>query len=244
MARYPIVLFDVGETLVGPGDSYGAVYHRVLAGLGVALDKNVLEQSIRETSADLARRIPAGTDRFAYFDGGESEYWRRFVADVLHRVTGRASEARFVRLALERLWEAFGRASAWRVYDDALPALDALRRRGARLGVVSNWDSRLPRLLELLGLASYFEAVGVSHIEGMEKPDPAIFHRVLGRLGGNAREALHVGNVLELDVAGARAAGIDGVLLDRNGDVRGGGGTVRDLRELPRIAAEGLDPAR
>jgi putative hydrolase of the HAD superfamily len=241
MARYPIVLFDVGETLVGPSDSYGAVYHRVLAGLGVELDKNLLEQCIRETSAEIARRIPPGTDRFAYFDGGESEYWRRFVAAVFRRATGRAAEPRFVRRALDRLWEAFGRTSAWHVYDDAVPTLDKLHRSGTRLGVVSNWDSRLPRLLELLGLAHYFDAVSVSHVEGVEKPDPALFRRVLARLGGAPREALHVGNVLDLDVVGAQAAGIDGVLLERKGDIRAGVATVRDLRDLPRIAVEGLD---
>ena len=241
MSRYPIVLFDVGETLVGPSDCYGGVYHRVLAGLGVALDKNLLEQSIRETSAEIARRIPPGTDRFGYFDGGETEYWRRFVAAVFHRATGRAADPDFVRRALDELWEAFGRTSAWHVYDDAVPTLETLRRSGTRLGVVSNWDSRLPQLLELLGLARFFETIGVSHIEGVEKPDPAIFHRVLGRLGSEAREALHVGNVLEMDVAGARAAGIDSVLLDRKGDACCDGATVRDLRDLPRIAAEGLD---
>lgn len=241
MARYPIVLFDVGETLVGPSDSYGAVYHRVLKGLGVALDKNLLERSIRETSAEFARRIPPGTDRFAHFDGGESEFWRRFVADVFRRATGCAADPRFVQRALDRLWEAFGRTSAWHVYDDAIPTLDALRRSGVRLGIVSNWDSRLPRLLELLGLADYFDVVGVSHVEGVEKPDPAIFRRVLARLGGEAREALHVGNVFELDIVGARAAGIDAVLLDRKGDIQEGGATVRDLRDLPRIAVEGLD---
>ena len=88
---------------------------------------------------------------------------------------------------------------------------------------------------------SFFETIGVSHIEGVEKPDPTIFHRVLERLGGEAREALHVGNVLEMDVAGARAAGIDCVLLDRKGDACCDGATVRDLRDLPRIVAEGLD---
>jgi putative hydrolase of the HAD superfamily len=241
MARYPIVLFDVGETLVGPSDSYGAVYHRVLTGLGVELDKGLLERCIREAAAAIARHIPPGTDRFAHFDGGEWEFWRRFVADVFHRATGRAAEPGFVRRALDRLWEAFGQTSAWHVYDDSVPTLDELRRNGARLGVVSNWDSRLPRLLELLGLADYFDTVAVSHIEGVEKPDPTIFHRALERLGGEAREALHVGNVPELDVAGARAAGIDGILLDRKGDYCGAGATVRDLRDVPRIAAEGLD---
>jgi putative hydrolase of the HAD superfamily len=240
MARYQVVLFDVGETLVGPNESYGGVYRRVLADLGVGLDAERLERSIRKTSAEMSGRIPPGTDRFGYFAGGETEYWRRFVAAVLRRATGREAEPRFVLRALERLEDAFGRPSAWRVYEDTHPALEELRRSRIRLGVVSNWDSRLPRLLQRLGLADRFETIGVSHLEGTEKPDPALFRRVLDRMGAEAHEALHVGNAVELDVRGARAAGVDAVLIDREG---GGGGpvtTISDLRELPRLAVEGL----
>ena len=123
------------------------------------------------------------------------------------------------------------------MYDDVVPVLEELRRLGMRLGVVSNWDSRLPRLLELLDLARHFEAVGVSHLEGVEKPDPELFRRVLSRLGAEPGDALHVGNVEETDLAGARAAGIDGVLIDRTGRV--GRSAWPDLRELPRLVRDG-----
>ena len=57
MSRYPFVLFDVGQTLVAPIDSYGAVYHRVLAGLGVEAPTSALDRAIREASAEMARRV-------------------------------------------------------------------------------------------------------------------------------------------------------------------------------------------
>jgi putative hydrolase of the HAD superfamily len=243
MVRYPVVLFDVGGTLVGPRESYGAVYGRVLGRLGVELPAELLDRSIGQTSAEMARLIPAGRDRFTAFDGGESGFWLRFVDEVFRRAAGRRATPGFLRQALAGLWEAFGRTSAWRVHDDVLPTLEALRGQGARLGVVSNWDSRLSRLLELLELAGYFETIGVSHVEGVEKPDPALFLRVLERMGVDASDALHVGDVAELDLEGARAAGIDALLIDRDA-APGANSTIRDLREVPPIAAGQVTPGR
>ncbi len=261
MTGHPVVLFDVGQTLVGPNGSYAAVYVRVLAELGLELEAGLVERSIRETSVEAARLVPPGGDRFSYFAGGERPYWLWFVGRVLRGATGRGVDPEFASRALDRLWVEFGRAAAWRVYEDAVPTLEALRAEGRRLGVVSNWDSRLPRLLETLGLAHYFEVLGVSHLEGVEKPDPALFHRVLQRMGARPGDALHVGNEAALDVAGARAAGIPAVLIDRRGvlgprrtdlDSRAGarvagpvadGGlpwsTIGDLREVAGIARRG-----
>ncbi len=238
--RYPIVLFDIGNTLVEPRDSYGAVYGRVLASLGVELQAGHLERCVRETAAELSRDLPPGTDRFSRFAGGETGYWGEFFRRVFHSATGRAAEEPFAERALARLWAAFGEKTTWRVYDDVVPTLDQLRRDGARLGVVSNWDSRLPRLLEILELADYFETIGVSQIEKLEKPDPKFFLRVLERLGGNPRDTLHVGDVPELDLAGANAAGVDAVVLDRGGRLGLSNGSLPDLDGLPGIVRSGL----
>jgi len=133
---------------------------------------------------------------------------------------------------------AFSDPDSWRVADDVRPALETLRRDGVRLAVVSNWDSRLPRLLATLGLDGYFETLGVSALEGCEKPDPALFRAVLRRLGADPAQALHVGDVPELDLAGARAAGVDALLIDREG--RAGTPAIRTLRDLPHVARHGL----
>ena len=244
MGQYSIVLFDVGDTLLGPQSSYGTVYSRVLATLGSQLDAGLLDRCIRKTSVEMAGEVSSGTDRFSRFPGGETEYWSRFFRNVYRNATGRSAEPRLVDRALVLLWEAFGQPTAWHVYDDVVPTLEQLRRDGARLGVVSNWDSRLPRLLEILDLAKYFETIGVSYHEKMEKPDPNFFLRVLDRLDGTPREAIHVGDLPELDFAGARAAGIDAVVLDRAGRLEPTSGTLPDLSGLPQIVRSGLKTLR
>jgi len=233
--RYPVVLLDVGETLVGPRESFGAVYARVLAAQGMEIPGPFLERCLRQVWDEMDRLVPRGVDRYAYFPGGEDEYWFRFAKDTIERAAGRQVDDGFVRETLEHLRRAFRDTGAWKVYPDVVPALVELRAAGARVGVVSNWDSRLPRLLERLGLAPFFDAVGVSHLEGIEKPDPELFHRVLRRLEARPEQALHVGDVPEVDLAGARAAGLDAALIDRRGKLDGTYPAMRDLALLPAL---------
>jgi putative hydrolase of the HAD superfamily len=234
--RYPVVLFDVGETLIGPRSTFGAVYSGVLERLGLSLPADRLESSLRGVWAEMDRSIPAGADRYAHFPGGETEYWRRFARSTLERARGGTVEESLLDKLLDGLRAAFRGKAAWTVYPDVLPVLGELRSEGVRLGVVSNWDSRLPRLLDELGLSPFFDAIGVSHLEGVEKPDPELFHRVLERMDGRANDALHVGDIPEVDLAGARAAGVDGILIDRRGKLDGGEPAISDLTRLPRIA--------
>lgn len=119
---------------------------------------------------------------------------------------------------------------------DAAEALDALARAGVRLAVVSNWDCGLVDVLERLGVAGLFDAVSVSAVVGAAKPDPAIFHHALRRLGVPAARALHCGDRPEYDCAGARRAGIRAVLVDREGVLpHGPCPRIGSLAELPEI---------
>ena len=92
--------------------------------------------------------------------------------------------------------------------------LRELKRRGYRLGVISNADGTVERLLDDMGLLGHFEFVIDSTSVGVEKPDPRIFRMALERMGIEPHEAVYVGDVYEIDVAGARAAGIRAFLID------------------------------
>lgn len=233
--RYPFVLLDVGETLLAPRRSFGAVYARVFGGLGVELPVESFDRALRATWEEIERTVPAGADRYSRFPGGEEGFWLRFVRSMLDRVDG-GLDGDLASRALGPLRDAFARADAWRVYPEVREALERLRQDGARIAAVSNWDSRLPLLLRRVGLEDRFDAVVVSALEGREKPDPALFHAALARIGGRPERAIHVGDIPAVDVTGARAAGIRAILVDRARRFPEGEDIIPDLAALPAIA--------
>jgi putative hydrolase of the HAD superfamily len=130
-------------------------------------------------------------------------------------------------------------ALEFRAFPDAAPALAALRERGVRLVVVSNWDVSLHERLAETGLAPLVDGAVASAEIGAAKPDPAIFRHALELAGGVVPgQALHVGDTLDADFEGARAAGLDAVLLARDGaPAPAGVPTIASLAELPGLLA-------
>jgi putative hydrolase of the HAD superfamily len=120
-------------------------------------------------------------------------------------------------------------------YPDALEAIPALGDGGRRLVVVSNWDCSLPDWLEPSGLLRLVDGVVTSADTGVAKPGRAMFERALAVAGARPEEALHVGDSVENDVEGARAAGIRAVLVRRDGAAPDGVEAIRSLVELPAL---------
>ena len=148
------------------------------------------------------------------------------------------------RQAFRRLAAHFRDPKSWAVYDDVRPALDALLDRGLSLAVVSNWDSALPTLLANLGLAPRFQAISVSAVERTGKPDAEIFLRTCRRLSVSPAEALHVGDSLREDYEGAKAAGLESLLLDREGRHPAVAACIRTLVEIPTWLDAGVGQIR
>jgi putative hydrolase of the HAD superfamily len=114
----------------------------------------------------------------------------------------------------EAVYREFGLPGAWQLRPGAKVVLEELYRSGIRLGIVSNFDRRLYRVLDELGIRSYFEQVVISSEVGADKPSPKIFKEALSRFKVPADEMLHVGDDEVTDGAGARAAGIPAVIVD------------------------------
>lgn len=93
-------------------------------------------------------------------------------------------------------------------------ALERLKERGLRLAVVSNSDGRIESAFHQAGLFDYFDFFIDSFLVGVEKPDPRIFHIALERANVDAPEAIYVGDLYSVDVAGAKEAGLAPVLYD------------------------------
>jgi putative hydrolase of the HAD superfamily len=126
-------------------------------------------------------------------------------------------------------------ALAFRIFPDVPPALQELRERGLRLVVVSNWDCSLHEWLHRAGIGDLIDGAVSSAVVGEAKPAPAVFEAGLRLAGCDAAEALFVGDSVENDVLGARAAGLRAVLVQRAGDPPLGVETVRSLGELSAI---------
>jgi putative hydrolase of the HAD superfamily len=122
----------------------------------------------------------------------------------------------------------------FRAYPEVPGVLAALGQRGVARIVVSNWDVSLRQVLDDVGLAALLDGIVISAEVGAAKPDPAIFAHALACAGTDASEALHVGDTVEADLAGARAAGIRAVHLDRSGTDPGAATSLDGLPDLLR----------
>jgi putative hydrolase of the HAD superfamily len=157
---------------------------------------------------------------------------RRRCAEVLRAELPPAAQ----ELGVPRLTEALLTALRFRPFPDVPPALEQLRATGARLVVVSNWDVSLHDQLEATGLAALVDGAVSSAELGVGKPNPAIFAKALEVAGADGAHSLMVGDSLDTDVEGARAAGLRAVLLDRWGAAPDTDAPViASLAELPGL---------
>ena len=153
--------------------------------------------------------------------------------DLRRRCAAVVHEQLQTALPLDDVLDALLGAIRFRAYPEVPGVLARLRAGGARLAVVSNWDVSLHDVLERTALRPLVDAVVISAELGVAKPEPAIFRAALDRLGAGPDGALHLGDSLEDDVAGARAAGLEAVLVARNGaPAPEGVRAVRSLAEL------------
>ncbi|NPD32748.1 HAD-IA family hydrolase [Eggerthellaceae bacterium zg-997] len=225
-------LFDVGGTLIAPNPDIGVMLVRTAAGEGVAVDSARAREAQVRAYALYDRALAVEGDFWC--DQGRAEGLWLSMYELMCDHVG-LGHLRDVIPA--RMYATYLRPDAWRVLDGAFECLQALRDRGVRLGVVSNWAVTLPNLLEGLGLARFFDVVVASAAVGARKPDPVIFQRALDALDARASETVHVGDSWEADAMGARAAGLRAVLVGgAAASVGEAGASLGDIVCVPALA--------
>ncbi|MCI0388384.1 MAG: HAD-IA family hydrolase [Acidobacteria bacterium] len=207
-----VIFFDAAGTLIEVRGGVGEIYSRVAREFGFEAEPQILHQNFSR----LFRRqpplaFPAGTPDAALI-GLEKGWWRNLVKEVF---AGLGSFPRFDEF-FDEIFERFSSRELWRVYDDVEPALTELKRLGLKLGVISNFDSRLYDVLRACMLDHFFDSIHISTRLGAAKPDPAIFQAALAYHAVEPRQAWHVGDNLREDVEGAMAIGANAILLDRD----------------------------
>jgi putative hydrolase of the HAD superfamily len=227
------VTLDVTGTLIHC-PRLGEIYAEVLSRHGIAVSAAEAGRLVRLVWQELACSADPGHDRFRSHPDGARGFWQRFLERFAEHLEAPVPS----RFAAAELFHRFGSPEAWEVYPEVRGALAALREKGLLLAVISNWDERLPLLLERLALTPFFDAVVTSSEVGVEKPDRRIFAEALKRLGVEPEAALHVGDSSLEDVEGAIAAGMEALHLDRSRrGRRGSQGGISDLSGLAASAA-------
>lgn len=234
------VFFDAGNTLIHPDPPVGEVYARALRERGIKADAEDVSLQFSQVWTALRCRRQGEGLCYGSTQAEARRWWRKVVMLTFERF-GTIHDP---DQAFEQLWDHFASPAAWRVFPDVVPALDALKARGVRLGLISNWDARIVPLLEGLGVRELFDVVTASFQVGVEKPDSRIFSDALAKCGVAPQRALHVGDSYNEDVVGARGAGMRALWLRRgehgqhdSPDVE----VINTLAEVPELLHEGRD---
>lgn len=210
MSRYSTFVFDVGGTLLRFNlDGMSRAFLDAAAAMGVALD---FVQTRVVTSA-LEYELPLRTqERLISLeeDNGQS-FWDGFYGDGFRRLGVKGD----VSAAAAGIRERFQCGEFEMLFDDVIPTLEALTARGAVLGILSNFSNNCEDVLRKMNLHRYFSFFVVSAIAGVEKPDPRIFELAIQAANRPRNEIVYIGDSIYHDMDGARGAGIDAILVDR-----------------------------
>jgi putative hydrolase of the HAD superfamily len=219
------LLLDALGTLVDLSPPAPALRRELERRFGIELDAGEAERALAAEIAYYRAHLQEGRD------GDSLATLRERCAEVLRGALP-ASE-QLARVGIGELTEALLASLSFEAFADVPGALAAARARGERVIVVSNWDVSLAGVLQRIGLATEIDGVVTSAAVGQRKPSPAVFDAALAVAGTVAERAIHVGDSVAEDVQGARAAGIEAVLLRRDGG-RGPAGvrTIASLSEL------------
>jgi HAD superfamily hydrolase (TIGR01549 family) len=205
--RFRSLCLDAGGVLLHPD---WARIARLLGQNGIAADASALERAEARSrhALDDAETIRQTTDA-----ARGVEYLR-----LTLKGAGCEFTEEVFKTALRDLYAQHAKTNLWaRADPTADSALRRIRAAGLRIAVVSNANGTVDTIFREVGLRDLVDEIVDSGAEGVEKPDPKIFHLALERLGTTGEPALHVGDLYHVDVVGARAAGLEGWLFDPGG---------------------------
>ncbi len=234
LSNIDIVFFDAGETIIHPHPSFPELFAVVCQRHNVevsASDVEAVQERLAPHLIDLAE--DTGVNQPSLDPEDSLKFWtflyRRFLEEL---------DVQDERLP-QQLYNTFSNSTSYKVFDDVLPALTTLEENGYRLGLISNFEGWLENILVEQELGESFDVSVISGLEGLEKPDPAIYRLAIERAGVEPERAVHVGDSVKMDVEPATEVGMKAVLLDRVGRYRDSGHlSLTSLEGLPTLVSK------
>jgi putative hydrolase of the HAD superfamily len=226
--KFEAILFDAAETLFTTRGSVGEIYASVGSKFGSIAPAPEIQQAF-------VRHFPnSGPLKTSH----EKEWWR----DVVHRVFEDVGMVDDFDRFFDEIYDLFRDSRGWMLFPETQMVLEACHTHGLKLGVISNFDSRLYSALKDLRILHFFNSITICSEVGFAKPHPEIFQAAIRSLGVSADRILFAGDTLLDDYVAGQKVGLEVCLLDRS-DRYAAMQSVRritSLRELLPIA--GISP--
>jgi len=219
MHQPKVIFLDAVGTLFGVRGSVGEVYGAIAQKFGVTVPAKTLNEAFLQAFAASEPPVFPGAAP-EEIPQCEFEWWRVIALRTFQKVGALDQFGDFTEF-FDELYNHFATAEPWFIYPDVLPALEAWRRIGIQMGVLSNFDSRLYLVLKALKLQEFFTSVTISTETGFAKPDPKIFAAALQKHDCNPQDAWHIGDSVKEDYQGAKAVGMKAILVQRNSQMPG-----------------------
>ncbi len=209
-----IIFFDAVGTLFGVRSTVGEIYAQFAAQAGLKVDAQPLNTAFIQSfktapRAAFAQALPQDLPHLEY------DWWRTLAQRSFERV-GVLEQLPDFDAFFRPLFNHFETADPWILYPETLSALEILKSLEIDLAIISNFDSRLHAVLEVLGLASWFQSVTISTQVGAAKPEAEIFEVAIAKHPYLPTQAWHVGDSWSEDYEGSTAAGLQGIWLNRD----------------------------
>lgn len=212
--KQPKVIFlDAVGTMFGVKGSVGEVYAQMAQQFGVTVPADRVNSAFYQSFKTTPPPVFPGK-QLEEIPQCEFEWWEAIARNTFQQVEVLDQFTDFSAY-FSQLYAHFSTTEPWTIYPDVLQALHHWQELGIELGVLSNFDSRLHSVLQALDLSSFFTSVTISTEVGAAKPDPQIFAVALDKHQCSANSAWHVGDSLQEDYHGARAAGLRAIWLQR-----------------------------
>ena len=217
--KFRAVLFDAAETLFTTRGSVGEIYAAAAQQYGsTATPENIQAAFVR----NFRGAGPVAVEN-------QKQWWK----DIVHRVFTEVGMVENFDRFFDQVYDTFRNSQGWVLFPETVEVLKELKAAGCKLGVVSNFDTRIYSVMESLSILEFFDAVTTSSETGFCKPDREIFEAAVRALKTTPSDTVIVGDNLRDDVEAGSRAGLHAILLDRTGR-HGSSGVQRisSLREL------------
>jgi putative hydrolase of the HAD superfamily len=201
--KFSAVLFDAAETLFTTRGSVGEIYAAVARRYGSQTEPALIQEAF-------VRQFH-GAGPVSVED--QKRWWK----DLVFRVFSEVGMVENFDQFFDEVYERFRGSQGWILFPETVEVLERLKGLGLKLGIISNFDSRVYSVLDSLGIRKFFDAITLSSEAGYCKPAPQIFEAAVQALGVPASEVLLIGDSPHDDIEAGLRAGLSAVLIDRSG---------------------------